>query len=117
VHGIFPRRELADVLSTGLSTERATLTCAVSPSAASFRLRPSTILEESAAWLTISQSPTPDEWLTIGPLLLNALHSLAASRLAAQMIVVTAHLDEPKRAALKSRGLTIASEWWVGSID
>jgi GNAT superfamily N-acetyltransferase len=59
----------------------------------------------------------PEEWLTIGPLLLDALRSWAASRDAAQMIVVTAHLDEPKRAALQSRGLTIASEWWVGSVD
>ena len=59
----------------------------------------------------------PDEWLTVGPLLLDALRSWAASRDAAQMIVVTAHLDEPKRAALPSHGLTLASEWWVGSVD
>ncbi len=59
----------------------------------------------------------PDEWLTIGPLLLNALRSWANSSGAAQMIVVTAHLDEAKRAALKGEGLTIASEWWVGAID
>jgi hypothetical protein len=59
----------------------------------------------------------PDEWLTVGPLLLDALRSWASSRVAAQMIVVTAHLDEPKRAALQSHGLTLASEWWVGSVD
>jgi hypothetical protein len=59
----------------------------------------------------------PDEWLTVGPLLLDALHSWAASCGPAQMIVVNAHLDEPKRAALQSRGLTLASEWWVGSVD
>jgi hypothetical protein len=59
----------------------------------------------------------PEEWLTIGHLLLDALHRWAASRDAAQMIVVTAHLDEPKRAALQSHGLTLASEWWVGSVD
>ena len=59
----------------------------------------------------------PDEWLTIGPLLLDALQRWAASRDAAQMIVVTAHLDELKRAALQSYGLTLASEWWVGSVE
>ena len=59
----------------------------------------------------------PDEWSTIGSVLFDALRSWAASRDAAQMIVVTARLDEPKRAALRSRGLTVASEWWVGSVD
>jgi hypothetical protein len=59
----------------------------------------------------------PDEWSTIGSVLFDALRSWAASRDAAQMIVVTARLDEPKRAALQSRGLTLASEWWVGSVD
>jgi len=59
----------------------------------------------------------PDEWLTIGPLLLDALRSWAASRVAAQMIVVTAHLDESKRTVLQRHGLTLASEWWVGSVD
>ena len=58
----------------------------------------------------------PDEWPTIGPLLLDALRDWAASRGAAQMIVVTAHLDQPKRAVLRSRDLTLASEWWVGPV-
>lgn len=58
----------------------------------------------------------PDEWLTIGPPLLDALRSWAASRGAVQLVVVTAHLDVPKRAALESSGLTLASEWWVGSV-
>jgi GNAT superfamily N-acetyltransferase len=58
----------------------------------------------------------PGEWPTIGPLLLDALRDWAASRGAAQMIVVTAHLDQPKRAVLRSRDLTLASEWWVGPV-
>ena len=58
----------------------------------------------------------PEEWPTIGPLLLDALRGWAAGRGAAQIIVVTAHLDEPKRAALRSRDLTLASEWWVGPV-
>lgn len=58
----------------------------------------------------------PDDWSTIGPLLLVALRSWAHRRGAAQIIVVTAHLDEAKRAALQGEGLTIASEWWVGPI-
>jgi hypothetical protein len=31
------------------------------------------------------------------------------------VVVVTAHLDQPKRDALRSCGLSMASEWWVGS--
>jgi len=29
--------------------------------------------------------------------------------------VVTGHLDQPKRDALRSCGLSVASEWWVNS--
>ena len=28
--------------------------------------------------------------------------------------MVTAHLDNPKRATLGDTGLSLASEWWVG---
>lgn len=59
----------------------------------------------------------PEEWLTVGPLLLDALRRWAASRGAVQLIVVTAHHDEPKRAALRSQDLTLASEWWVGPVS
>lgn len=59
----------------------------------------------------------PDEWPAIGPLLVDALREWANSRGAAQLVVVTAHLDQPKRAALQSLGLTLASEWWVGPLD
>ncbi|CAA9301374.1 MAG: hypothetical protein AVDCRST_MAG61-1029 [uncultured Friedmanniella sp.] len=58
----------------------------------------------------------PEEWLTVGPALLDGLRRWAAGRGAVQLIVVTAHLDEPKRAALRSQDLTLASEWWVGPV-
>lgn len=59
----------------------------------------------------------PQEWATVGHLLLGAVREWATSCGAAQLVVVTAHLDEPKRAALDSSGLTLASEWWVGGVD
>jgi hypothetical protein len=37
----------------------------------------------------------------------------AGQRGAVQAVVVTAHLDEPKRQALRACGLEVASEWWV----
>ncbi|SDT09476.1 hypothetical protein SAMN04488543_3018 [Friedmanniella luteola] len=49
-------------------------------------------------------------------LLLDAVRAWAADRGAAQLVVVTAHLDEPERAALRSSGLTVASEWWAGPL-
>lgn len=58
-----------------------------------------------------------EEWPTLGPLLLDGLRDWAVRRGAAQIIVVTAHLDEPKRSALQGHGLTLASEWWVGPVD
>lgn len=59
----------------------------------------------------------PTEWRSLGPLLLSALRRWATSRGAAQIVVVTAHLDQAKRAALRGEGLTIASEWWVGGTE
>jgi hypothetical protein len=49
--------------------------------------------------------------------LLDGLRGWAVDRGAAQMIVVTAHRDEPKSAALRGQGLTVASEWWVGPAE
>jgi hypothetical protein len=57
----------------------------------------------------------PDRWATAGPLLLKSAIELAAERGAVQAVVVTGHLDEPKREALQACGLAIASEWWVTS--
>lgn len=58
---------------------------------------------------------TPDRWATAGPLLLGAAIAQAAERGAVQAVVVTGHLDSPKREALQSCGLSLASEWWVTS--
>lgn len=56
----------------------------------------------------------PDtRWLTTGVHLLRAGLAEARRRGAAQAVVVTAHLDRPKRQALRACGLEAASEWWV----
>jgi GNAT superfamily N-acetyltransferase len=52
-------------------------------------------------------------WPTTGVGLLRAALAEARLRGAVQAVVVTAHLDEPKRRALRACGLEIASEWWV----
>jgi hypothetical protein len=54
-----------------------------------------------------------EKWATTGPALLRAGLAEAARRGAVQAVVVTAHLDHPKRQALLSCGLEVASEWWV----
>ena len=56
---------------------------------------------------------TPARWPTTGAGLLRAGLAEAGRRGAIQAVVVTGHLDEPKRRALRSCGLQIASEWWV----
>jgi len=53
------------------------------------------------------------EWPTAGAELLRAGLAEAGRRGAIQAIVVTGHLDQPKRQALLACGLEIASEWWV----
>jgi GNAT superfamily N-acetyltransferase len=57
----------------------------------------------------------PDRWATAGPLLLRSAIEQAAERGAVQAVVVTGHLDQPKRDVLRSCGLAMASEWWVTS--
>jgi hypothetical protein len=52
-------------------------------------------------------------WATTGVRLLRSAIERARERGAIQTVVVTAHLDEAKRAALRTCGLSIASEWWV----
>jgi hypothetical protein len=54
-------------------------------------------------------------WATTGVLLLRSAIEHAARRRAIQAVVVTGHLDQDKREALKTCGLSIASEWWVTS--
>lgn len=55
-------------------------------------------------------------WETVGADLLHQVRNAALSRGAAQVVVVCAHLDEPKRKALEESSLTIASEWWVAPL-
>jgi GNAT superfamily N-acetyltransferase len=52
-------------------------------------------------------------WPTAGVELLRAGLAQAVRRGAVQAVVVTGHLDEPKRQALRACGLAVASEWWV----
>lgn len=52
-------------------------------------------------------------WATTGVHLLRSAIEYAAGRGAVQAVVVTAHLDQPRREALRSCGLCMASEWWV----
>jgi hypothetical protein len=54
-----------------------------------------------------------DKWPTTGVQLLRAGLTQAGQRGAVQAVVVTAHLDQPKRQALRACGLEVASEWWV----
>jgi hypothetical protein len=53
------------------------------------------------------------EWLTTGVEMLRAGLAEAGRRNAVQAVVVTGHLDQPKRQALRACGLEVASEWWV----
>ena len=53
------------------------------------------------------------KWPTTGVRLLRAGLTQAGQRGAVQAVVVTAHLDQPKRQALRACGLEVASEWWV----
>jgi GNAT superfamily N-acetyltransferase len=54
-------------------------------------------------------------WPTTGVRLLRIGLAQAGQRGAVQAVVVTAHLDQPKRQALRACGLEVASEWWVTS--
>jgi GNAT superfamily N-acetyltransferase len=52
-------------------------------------------------------------WPTTGARLLRAGLAEASQRGAVQAVVVTGHLDQAKRDALRACGLELASEWWV----
>ena len=56
-------------------------------------------------------------WPRVGVELLAAVRVMARDRGATDVVVVTARLDGPKRAALTAAGLVPASEWWVGPLD
>lgn len=57
----------------------------------------------------------PALWATVGVDLLTAVTRAATDRGAAQVVVVTAARDDPKRDALDRCGLAPAAEWWVTS--
>lgn len=56
----------------------------------------------------------PADWPKVGLALLEAARNWGADNGAVQLVVVTAHLDDSKRAALQAAQLTLASEWWAG---
>lgn len=58
-----------------------------------------------------------ESWAAIGSDLLAATKKEAMARGAAQLVVVCGHPDEAKRTALRSGGLSIASEWWVTPLN
>jgi GNAT superfamily N-acetyltransferase len=53
------------------------------------------------------------DWATISRELLEAVMHEARRRGAAQIVVICAHLDQPKREMLMQTGLSLASEWYV----
>ncbi len=59
----------------------------------------------------------PALWSRVGVELLAALRDAARERGAAQLVVVTARLDGPKRASLTAAGLVPASECWAVPLD
>lgn len=56
------------------------------------------------------------DWPTVGRLLLRRLGEDLRTRGASQVVVVTAARDAAKRDVLLSAGLSLASEWFVGSL-
>jgi GNAT superfamily N-acetyltransferase len=58
----------------------------------------------------------PTLWNTVGMALLDEAQRLARERGAVQVVVVCGAHDEPKRRLLESRGLSIASHWYVGRL-
>jgi len=59
---------------------------------------------------------TQHDWNEAGRVLLDETHRLARVAGAIQTVVVCVHLDETKREFLRSQGLSIASEWFVGNL-
>ncbi|WP_207760981.1 GNAT family N-acetyltransferase [Holospora curviuscula] len=56
------------------------------------------------------------EWHSIGSKLVQKIKAIAKLRGAAQVLIVCGSHDGPKCHFLKKMGLTVASEWYVGSI-
>jgi ribosomal protein S18 acetylase RimI-like enzyme len=59
---------------------------------------------------------TGNDWDGTGRALIREALRLARAAGAVQGVVVCGHLDEAKRAFLRSEGLSIASEWFVKSL-
>lgn len=56
------------------------------------------------------------DWQSVGRQLLIHLRHLAENRGARQVVVVCARFDEEERAMLATAGLTVASEWYAGTL-
>lgn len=59
----------------------------------------------------------PELWDSVGGQLLHATQQQAKQKGAVQTLVVCGQHDESKKHFLESRGLNIASEWYVGGIE
>ena len=57
------------------------------------------------------------DWPVMGADLIHAVKAWAAQRGGVQLVAVAGQRDLPKRDALDSAGLSVASEWWVGEMD
>ncbi len=55
-------------------------------------------------------------WESVGRKLIDEIKKLAEAKGASQILVVSGAHDESKKLCLKSAGLSIASEWYVGGI-
>ena len=55
-------------------------------------------------------------WETVGAELLQKIRVESKQRGASQLVVVSGHFDDAKRQFLQNQNLTIASEWYVGSV-
>lgn len=76
------------------------------------------VYNPSGLTLMIDDFSVTDEskWYSIGFKLVQEIEAIAKKKGAAQVLVVCGAHDEPKRRFLKNMGLTVASEWYVGSI-
>ena len=59
---------------------------------------------------------SPQQWMNVGALLLDALKTAARTKGAVQLLVVCGAHDAAKVRFLKSYQLNVASEWYVGAI-
>ena len=57
------------------------------------------------------------DWSTIGGALIDAVRVWASGHGASQLVAVAGRHDQPKRDALRSAGLSVASEWWVDGLE